>query len=65
MIVQVSVMQFRHGSAERDKRRGGPRPLLLAVRVRLPEGELTFWGLLTEQTGGRRGAHRKGRPRIA
>lgn len=60
MIIQVSVMQFRHGSAERDKRRGGPRPLLLAARVRLPEGELTFLGLLTERKGGLRGALRLG-----
>lgn len=54
MIVQISVVQFRHGSAERDKRRGGPRPLLLAVRVRLLEGELTVLGLLTEREGGLR-----------
>lgn len=53
-ILQCSVLSRRRDSGERDKGAPPPRPLLIAARVRLPEGELTVWGLLTERKGGLR-----------
>ena len=54
MIVQCSVTERRHGSADRGKAPEGLRLLLLAARVRLRDCELTVFGLLTDRKGGPR-----------
>lgn len=53
-ILQCSVTSRRRDSGGRDREAAKPRPLLIAARVRLPEGELTLLGLLTEREGVRR-----------
>ena len=53
-VLQCSVTSRRRDSGGRDREAAKPRPLLIAARVRLPEGELTLLGLLTEREGVRR-----------
>ena len=53
-ILQCSVTSRRRDSGERDKGAPPPRPLLIAARVRLLDGEFTVFGLLTDRKGGLR-----------